>query len=98
MNAALNSRPRHFPGGPVVKNPPSYAGDAGSIPGWGTKIPQATGQLSPHTTATEPEHSGACTPQLKKPTSHSKDPAQSKIKIQKETSIHKKAYRARHHE
>ena len=36
-----------FPGGPVVKNPPSNAGDAGSIPGWGTKIPHATGQLSP---------------------------------------------------
>ena len=33
---------------PVVKNPPSNAGDAGLIPGWGTKIPHATGQLSPH--------------------------------------------------
>ena len=30
-----------FPGGPVVKNPPSKAGDAGSIPDWGTKIPHA---------------------------------------------------------
>ena len=28
-----------FPGGPVVKNPPSSAGDAGFIPGWGIKIP-----------------------------------------------------------
>ena len=36
-----------FPGGPVVKNPPSNAGDVGSIPGQGTKIPHATGQLSP---------------------------------------------------
>ena len=27
-----------FPGGPVVKNPPSNAGDNGSIPGQGTKI------------------------------------------------------------
>ena len=36
-----------FPGGPVVKNLPSSAGDAGSIPGWGTKIPPAAGQLSP---------------------------------------------------
>ena len=26
------------PGGLVVKNPPSNAGDAGSIPGWGAKI------------------------------------------------------------
>ena len=39
---------RDFSGGPVVKNPPSSAGDVGSIPGWGTKIPHATGQLSPH--------------------------------------------------
>ena len=30
-----------FPGGPVVKNPPSNVGDAGSIPGQGTKIPHA---------------------------------------------------------
>ena len=29
-----------FPGGPVVKNSPSNAGDMGSIPGQGTKIPQ----------------------------------------------------------
>ena len=35
-----------FPGGPVVKNPSSNAGDAGSIPGQGTKIPHAEGQLS----------------------------------------------------
>ena len=28
-----------FPCGPVVKNPPSSAEDAGSIPGGGTKIP-----------------------------------------------------------
>ena len=42
-----------FPGGPVVKNPPSNAGDAGSIPGQGPKIPHAAGQLSPHTTTTE---------------------------------------------
>ena len=27
---------RDFPGGPVVKTPPSTAGDAGSIPGQGT--------------------------------------------------------------
>ena len=40
---------RDFPGGPVVKNPPSNAGNVGSIPGWGTKIPHAAGQLSLHT-------------------------------------------------
>ena len=32
---------RDFPGGPVIKNPSSNAGDAGLIPGWGTKIPRA---------------------------------------------------------
>ena len=31
-----------FPGGPVLKNPLSNAGDACSILGWGTKIPHAT--------------------------------------------------------
>ena len=36
-----------FPGGPVIKNPPVSAGDLGSIPGRGTKIPRAAGQLSP---------------------------------------------------
>ena len=30
---------------PLVKNLPSNAGDVGWIPGWGTKIPLATGQL-----------------------------------------------------
>ena len=38
---------RDFPVGPVVENPPSNAGDAGSIPGQGTKIPHAAGQLNP---------------------------------------------------
>jgi len=37
----------NFPGGPVVKHPPSNAGNAGSIPGLGTKIPPALEQLSP---------------------------------------------------
>ena len=37
---------RDFPGGPVVKNPPSNAGDVGLILGQGTKIPHAAGQLS----------------------------------------------------
>ena len=34
------------PGGPVVKNSPSNAGDGGSVPGQGTKTPHALGQLS----------------------------------------------------
>ena len=45
---------RDFPGGTVFKNPPSNAGDAGSIPGRGTKIPHASEQLSLQATATEP--------------------------------------------
>ena len=45
---------RDFPGGPVVKNPPSNAGDTGSIPGQGTKIPHAEGQLSPRASTREP--------------------------------------------
>ena len=42
-----------FPAGLVVKNPPYNAGDAGLIPGQGTGIPHATGQLSPRATTTE---------------------------------------------
>ena len=48
------SSSQDFPGGPVFKNLPSNAGDVGSIPGQGTKIPHATGQLNPSTTTTEP--------------------------------------------
>ena len=40
----------NFPGGPVVKNQPSNAGDEGSVPGRGTKIPHASGPLGPSTT------------------------------------------------
>ena len=59
-----------FPGSPVVKNPPYNAGDAGSIPGQGTKIPHAAGQLSPCATTTEPTHPGACAPQLERENLH----------------------------
>ena len=45
---------RDFPGGSVVKNLPTIVGDTGSIPGLGTEIPHATGQLGPHTTTTQP--------------------------------------------
>ena len=44
---SLDVERRNFRGGPVVKNSPGKAGDAGSIPGCKTKIPQPTGQLSP---------------------------------------------------
>ena len=37
----------------MVKYPPYNAGDAGWIPGQGTKIPHAVGQLSPRATTTE---------------------------------------------
>ena len=36
-----------LPNGPGVKNLPSKAGDVRLIPGWGTEIPPAEGQLSP---------------------------------------------------
>ena len=39
-----------FPGGPVIKNPPSIAGVVDSIPG---QIPHAEGQLSLHATTGE---------------------------------------------
>ena len=43
-----------FSGGPVVKNLHCNAKDTGSIPGQGTRIPHAVGQLSSSATATEP--------------------------------------------
>ena len=49
----IKTRYGDFPGGLVVKNPPSNAGDVGSIPGQGTKIPHAAGKLSPCATTTE---------------------------------------------
>ena len=44
----LNLLFKDFPGGPTLKNLPCNAGNVGSIPGRGTKIPQATEQLSLH--------------------------------------------------
>ena len=45
--------PRDILGGPVVKSLSSNVGNMGSIPGWGTKIPHTTGQLSFHVTTRE---------------------------------------------
>ena len=42
-----------FPGGPVLRNLPFNAGDTGSIPGGGTKIPHAEGQLTSCASAAE---------------------------------------------
>ena len=53
MKTAYKLFKKSTQGGPVVKNPPSNAGDAGSIPGWGTKVPYATGQLGPCSATTE---------------------------------------------
>lgn len=47
--SSFRSFARDFPGCPVVKNLPSNVGDGGLIPGGGTKIPHAVGQLSLHT-------------------------------------------------
>ena len=59
-----------FPGGPVVKNSPTNAGDLGSVPGWGTKEPTSH-------RATKPEHCnyGVCVPQLESPCTTTKDPS-----------------------
>ena len=43
-----------FPGGPGVKNPPSKAGDADSIPGQRTRISYAIRQISPNTASRKP--------------------------------------------
>ena len=45
----------------MVKNPPSNAGDLGSIPGLGTKFPDTTGQLENNPTCSNED----CVPQLK---------------------------------
>ena len=47
---------------PVVKKPPTNAGDTGSIPGQGTKIPHVVGQVSPCAATRE-----ACIAKTKKP-------------------------------
>ena len=44
LNLSISNQKPHywdFPGGPGVKSPDCHAGDAGSIPGQGTKIPHA---------------------------------------------------------
>ena len=51
----------------MLNNLPANAGDMGSIPAWGTKIPYAVEQLSLSATTTEPVHPGACAPQQEDP-------------------------------
>ena len=55
----------NFSGGAVVENLPANAGDTGSTPGRGTKIPYASGQLSQCPT-TMSHSSRACEPQILK--------------------------------
>ena len=50
----------------MVKNLPSNTGDMGLIPGRGTKIPPAAGELSLRAATIEPVRSRACTPQLER--------------------------------
>ena len=63
-----------FLGGRVVENLHSNAGDLGSIPDQGTKIPHAIGQLSLHATVKSP-----CIPQGRPST----------VKTQKHTHRHR---------
>ena len=62
---------RDFPGGPIIQNPPSNAGNVGSIPCQETKMPHAKGQLSPRT------------PQLGSSRAITKTPHRQKIKKNK---------------
>ena len=62
---------RDLSGGPLVENLPCSAGYVSPVPGAGTKISHAAGQLSPCATATEPElqSPGAATAEPASPSS-----------------------------
>ena len=75
MPVDASRKQENFPGGPVVKNPPSYAGDTGSIPGLKTRIQYTAGRPSPRATTAEPTCPRACTPRLEKPMGPSSGPA-----------------------
>ena len=85
----------------MVKNPPFSAGDAGSIPGQGAKLPHVAGQLRPRATttelaclnqracvlqATEPTCSEACAPQLQSP--HALEPTHHTREKPEQTTCH----------
>ena len=72
-----------LPGGPVVENPPSHAGDVDLILGWGTTIAHATGQLSLRTARRNPcgATEGHKRRNQRNPVHHNKDPVQPKIFI-----------------
>ena len=46
----FNNQCQNLPGGPLVENPSSNAGNVGLIPGQGTKIPLSEGELRPPAT------------------------------------------------
>ena len=63
--------PWDFLHSPVVKNLPCRAGDAVSVPGWGTKIPHAMEELSPwaktrESVAHSERSTWCCVPQLRR--------------------------------
>ena len=64
----------------MVKNLPSNGEDTSLIPGWETKIPHASGQLSWRATTAEPRHSGASALPQGKPLYHNEDLEQPKKK------------------
>ena len=53
------SVPEGFPGGSVVKNLPANAGDAGSIPGWGTSLGKGIGNPLQYSCLENPMDRGA---------------------------------------
>ena len=54
FNLYLNEYRWDFPGGPAVKNLPRNARSMGSVPGRGTKVTHAWGQVSLQDAAAEP--------------------------------------------
>ena len=57
FEAGKKKKFRDFPRGPVVKDPPSDAGDTGLIPGGGTEMPRArSNEVAVVTTTREPTH------------------------------------------
>ena len=49
----LKSQGRDFPGGPVVKNPPTSVGDEGPVPGWGGRhVPRSSEACAPQSLST----------------------------------------------
>ena len=62
----------------VVQRLRIHSSAGSSIPGQGTRIPHAVGQLNPHATAAEAAHSGVHTPQQEKPVQWNREPTHQK--------------------